>query len=166
MSTPTWNNPTNPYDGDRPAARRGKKKYALAGGGALLAFFVGIGVGGTGSDGDTPQARTVADVSPAPTVTVSATPPPAPTVTVTETATPTEPAPTVTVTATETETAAPAPAREPARQEAPAKSSGGGSAYYKNCTAVRNAGKAPLYVGDPGYSRKLDRDGDGVACEK
>jgi len=37
--------------------------------------------------------------------------------------------------------------------------------FYKNCTAVRAAGAAPLHVGDPGYSRKLDRDGDGVACE-
>ena len=40
-----------------------------------------------------------------------------------------------------------------------------GSAYYKNCSAVRAAGKAPIYAGEPGYSRKLDRDGDGVACE-
>lgn len=37
--------------------------------------------------------------------------------------------------------------------------------YYANCTEVRNAGVAPLYEGEPGYSRKLDRDGDGVACE-
>jgi len=37
--------------------------------------------------------------------------------------------------------------------------------FYKNCTAVRAAGAAPLHVWDPGYSRKLDRDGDGVACE-
>lgn len=37
--------------------------------------------------------------------------------------------------------------------------------FYKNCTAVREAGAAPLYAGDPGYSRSLDRDGDGVACE-
>lgn len=36
---------------------------------------------------------------------------------------------------------------------------------YKNCTAVREAGKAPLHKGDEGYSTKLDRDGDGVACE-
>jgi len=36
---------------------------------------------------------------------------------------------------------------------------------YQNCSAVRAAGKAPLKKGDPGYSRKLDRDGDGVACE-
>ncbi len=37
--------------------------------------------------------------------------------------------------------------------------------YYKNCAAVRAAGKAPLYQGQPGYSSKLDRDGDGIACE-
>jgi hypothetical protein len=39
------------------------------------------------------------------------------------------------------------------------------SVYYKNCTAVRAAGAAPLYRGQPGYSSHLDRDGDGVACE-
>ncbi|MBD7971264.1 MBL fold metallo-hydrolase [Paenibacillus sp. Sa2BVA9] len=38
--------------------------------------------------------------------------------------------------------------------------------YYKNCTEVREAGKAPLYEGDPGYSTKLDRDKDGIACER
>ncbi len=37
--------------------------------------------------------------------------------------------------------------------------------YYVNCTTVREAGKDPLYFGDPGYAKKLDRDGDGVACE-
>lgn len=40
-----------------------------------------------------------------------------------------------------------------------------GSAYYKNCDAVRAAGKAPLHRGDPGYRAGLDRDDDGVACE-
>jgi micrococcal nuclease len=38
--------------------------------------------------------------------------------------------------------------------------------YYANCTAVREAGAAPIYEGDPGYSTKLDRDRDGVACEQ
>lgn len=41
----------------------------------------------------------------------------------------------------------------------------GGSQYFANCSAARAAGQAPLYRGDPGYSSKLDRDGDGVACE-
>jgi phosphatidylserine/phosphatidylglycerophosphate/cardiolipin synthase-like enzyme len=39
------------------------------------------------------------------------------------------------------------------------------SITYANCDAVRTAGKAPLNKGQPGYSTKLDRDGDGVACE-
>ena len=38
--------------------------------------------------------------------------------------------------------------------------------YYPNCTAAKAAGAAPLYRGQLGYSTKLDRDGDGVACEK
>ena len=37
---------------------------------------------------------------------------------------------------------------------------------YKNCTEVKAAGKTPLHAGDPGYSPKLDRDGDGIACER
>ncbi|WP_224388788.1 excalibur calcium-binding domain-containing protein [Pseudonocardia sp. ICBG1293] len=48
---------------------------------------------------------------------------------------------------------------------APAPAPGGGSAYYANCTAARNAGAAPLYRGDPGYRSALDRDNDGIACE-
>ncbi|WP_243400090.1 GmrSD restriction endonuclease domain-containing protein [Arthrobacter glacialis] len=37
--------------------------------------------------------------------------------------------------------------------------------FYKNCSAVRAAGAAPIRAGQPGYSTKLDGDGDGVACE-
>lgn len=37
--------------------------------------------------------------------------------------------------------------------------------YYKNCTAAHNAGVTPIYKGEPGYGRHLDRDGDGIACE-
>ena len=43
--------------------------------------------------------------------------------------------------------------------------SGSGGAFYKNCDAARAAGVAPLHRGDPGYRPKLDRDGDGIACE-
>ena len=53
---------------------------------------------------------------------------------------------------------APAPA-EPAPAPAPVE------VYYANCSAVRAAGAAPISVGQPGYGRHLDRDGDGVACE-
>lgn len=36
---------------------------------------------------------------------------------------------------------------------------------YANCTAVRQAGAAPILRGQPGYSSRLDRDNDGIACE-
>lgn len=36
---------------------------------------------------------------------------------------------------------------------------------YRNCSAARAAGAAPVYAGDPGYGRHLDRDGDGIGCE-
>jgi hypothetical protein len=39
------------------------------------------------------------------------------------------------------------------------------AASYANCSEARAAGAAPVRAGDPGYSRKLDRDGDGVGCE-
>jgi hypothetical protein len=57
---------------------------------------------------------------------------------------------------------APAPAPEPAQAPAPAAP---GNVYYANCGAARAAGAAPVMAGDPGYSRKLDRDSDGIGCE-
>ncbi|MEI1420466.1 excalibur calcium-binding domain-containing protein [Bacillus cabrialesii] len=38
--------------------------------------------------------------------------------------------------------------------------------YYKNCTAARQAGVAPIHSGEPGYAKHLDRDGDGIACDR
>lgn len=40
------------------------------------------------------------------------------------------------------------------------------AAYYANCTEARAAGAAPIYRGSPGYRSPLDRDGDGIACDK
>lgn len=57
--------------------------------------------------------------------------------------------------------ASPAPSR-PLRA---AGGSSGSGTIYANCTAARAAGAAPVRRGDPGYSARLDRDGDGVACE-
>lgn len=54
-----------------------------------------------------------------------------------------------------TTTARPTPTSVPAQDDV----------YYRNCAAVRAAGRAPLHIGDPGYSSKLDRDHDGTACE-
>jgi hypothetical protein len=58
--------------------------------------------------------------------------------------------------------AAPAPAPAPAAPAAPAPA----AVYYANCTAARAAGAAPVYAGTPGYGKHLDRDGDGIGCDK
>lgn len=74
---------------------------------------------------------------------------------------------------------APAPAPEPAQperhEEAPAPAPAvvhqeqrapEPQTYYANCAAARAAGAAPIYQGQPGYRSGLDRDGDGIACDK
>ncbi|WNV91747.1 excalibur calcium-binding domain-containing protein [Umezawaea sp. Da 62-37] len=37
---------------------------------------------------------------------------------------------------------------------------------YKNCAEAKAAGVTPLRTGQPGYDKRLDPDGDGVACER
>lgn len=60
----------------------------------------------------------------------------------------------------------PATATPEATTPAPSATATPASVSYKNCAEVRAAGKAPLHRGDPGYSPALDRNGDGVACER
>lgn len=36
---------------------------------------------------------------------------------------------------------------------------------FRNCSAARAAGAAPLYRGQPGYGAHMDEDNDGIACE-
>lgn len=54
---------------------------------------------------------------------------------------------------------APAPAPAPV---APAPA----NVYYPNCAAARAAGAAPVYSGAPGYGTHLDKDRDGIGCDK
>jgi hypothetical protein len=49
-----------------------------------------------------------------------------------------------------------------ARKGAVALSGGIG---YVNCAHARLVGAAPLKKGDKGYTKALDEDGDGIACE-
>ena len=56
------------------------------------------------------------------------------------------------------------PAEEPA-PPAPAPKPAPAPVRFSSCKQAREAGAAPLYRGDPGYSSNLDRDNDGVACE-
>lgn len=51
------------------------------------------------------------------------------------------------------------------RPQAFASNDGGSRIYYRGCSEVREAGKAPLYYGQPGYRSGMDGDGDGIACE-
>lgn len=37
--------------------------------------------------------------------------------------------------------------------------------YFRTCKDARAAGYSRMRTGDPGYSRHLDRDNDGIACE-
>lgn len=67
--------------------------------------------------------------------------------------------------AAEAEAAREAEQQAPRQRQAPSQNTAPASAYYKNCDAVRAAGAAPIRAGQPGYSRKLDRDGDGIGCE-
>lgn len=54
--------------------------------------------------------------------------------------------------------------RRAAQPENLVSRSGGGA--FPNCAAARAAGAAPVRRGEPGYGAHLDRDGDGVGCER
>ncbi|WP_404980007.1 excalibur calcium-binding domain-containing protein [Caulobacter sp. BE264] len=56
--------------------------------------------------------------------------------------------------------------RAPAARPASSGTRPTSSAYFANCAEARAAGAAPIRVGEPGYRAGLDRDGDGVACER
>ena len=158
-----------------------RKRAAQVAAGSFVAMVVGTAMA--------PAPTTVA-AAPAPTVTITVTAPaPTPTATPTPTLTPTPsptpspeptaapeptPAPTqiagfVNADAAKAATKAPAtkaPATKAPATKAPATKAPVKSVYYKNCTAAWNAGAAPLRRSDPGYAKHLDRDGDGIACEK
>ncbi|WP_245934353.1 GmrSD restriction endonuclease domain-containing protein [Arthrobacter psychrolactophilus] len=76
-----------------------------------------------------------------------------------------DPAPIAPAAPVEAAPVVPAPAPAPAAVPLPLVEAPAAQVYYQNCTAVRAAGAAPIRIGQPGYSSKLDRDGDGVGCE-
>lgn len=59
--------------------------------------------------------------------------------------------------------AVPVPA---APRVAPAAPAAPAAVYYANCAAAKAAGAAPMRAGAPGYRDALDRDKDGIACDK
>ena len=55
---------------------------------------------------------------------------------------------------------------QPEQSSSQEQSDGSSGTFYKNCAEARAAGAAPIYRGEPGYREKLDRDNDGIACER
>ncbi|MDO5065601.1 MAG: excalibur calcium-binding domain-containing protein [Actinomyces bowdenii] len=146
----------------------------------LVTFVLGAGLGSTGAASSTAPAP---QAEPSPVVTVIHEPTPVPTVIYSPT-----PVPTVVYTPTPVPTViySPVPAAQPepevqapdvtaplvdqeqqaAPEAEPKPEPETGDAYYPNCAAARAAGAAPLYAGEPGYRSGLDRDNDGIACER
>lgn len=69
----------------------------------------------------------------------------------------------------------PAPTRTPAPAatgkpkppaSSPTSAPGPKDVYYKSCAAAKAAGAAPIRRGQPGYGKHLDKDNDGIACDK
>jgi micrococcal nuclease len=71
--------------------------------------------------------------------------------------------PTASIAAKASETAASAGPRETPK---PSPSTTPQEVYYKNCTEAKAAGVYNIREGQPGYRAALDRDNDGIACEK
>ena len=153
-------------------------KQILTGLGALLAVSLCAGVLSVG-DADPPLETRATDTAAGPAQALGQTRPPGTTAPQEKTSTPQEEA-TEQVEATEpTPSAKPKPKPKPkptATKTKPATKkkpkprptrtkTKPAEVYYANCAAVRAAGADPIRTGDPGYSRKLDRDGDGVGCE-
>lgn len=126
-----------------------------------------------GDDAATTAAPTTgAETTPAPEGTPTAPETAAPTTTSYPTTTPTHepthtPSQTPSETPTESQSSTPeSPSITPTTDPTTEPASTSEAVAYKNCAEVRAAGKAPLHRGEPGYSAELDRNGDGVACEK
>jgi excalibur domain protein len=132
-----------------------KTRWGVAAMAGVVGISLGSGMAGNNKEhAAAPVSYTTVSVTPSPVVeTVMAT--------VTETAM-------ATVAVTETAQPASVPATE--EQVKPTSSAGNAnrqeSVYYSSCKEAKKAGAAPLRVGDPGYRSGLDRDGDGIACEK
>jgi outer membrane biosynthesis protein TonB len=136
-------------------------------GGLAVAVALSLSACGSPSGGDNRAVRALDEVAtPAPAATTSPAPPSATPATTPPSATPTShPAPKAAPPRKPTKPVKPTPRNKP--KPKPKKSTKPKqSVYYENCDAVRAAGADPIHTGDPGYSRKLDRDGDGVGCER
>ena len=144
------------------AARTSSTKDTMVGFAVIAAIIFGFAQCGSDEELSTTSSQLAPiAASQAPAATTEPDPNPAPWRAVSPAATTAMPGEQATVTLTDEVP----PEPEPVPNTLDEGGSGGGAAYYPNCSAARSAGAAPLYAGGAGYSSKLDRDGDGVACE-
>lgn len=174
-----WDRPTGGSSYGQPPKKKRKWPWIVA---AVFAFFVIVGLVVPSEEKADEKPKTVAEAS-TPAMT---SPPKTTSTTTTATTTTTTAAPPtrivtsvvtsiVEVPATRdippTNTVVQAPLPVMPRTSTPvyvpvAPDSDAGAVYYENCTAVKAAGAAPIMQGEAGYRSALDRDGDGVACDK
>ena len=164
----------------KPGQRRWKAVIPLA----LLSFFAGVGIA-PDTEPEQPAAAVMATPSSSstPTTTKKTTTSRPTTTSRTTTATTTSAPPTTSTVVSETQVVSdnhtdhyvrdpePAPVIVPEPEYPPApipepETAPAQNVYYPNCKAAKAAGAAPLYQGEPGYRAGLDRDQDGVACER
>jgi hypothetical protein len=72
-------------------------------------------------------------------------------------------APVATATAEPESSATPAPSKKPGA--AKKSSAPEPTLRYPSCNEVWAGGQGPFNEGEPGYTKQLDPDGDGIACE-
>ena len=139
----------------------------------VLTFVLGVGFGAAGTSDDVLAQSKAASVptvvySPTPVPTVVYSPSPVPTVVYSPSPVPATEAqaPLAAVPAAPTTEPTPETSTSSGTGEEPTQSEADSSGvYYRNCKAARDAGVAPLYRGQSGYRRELDRANDGIACE-
>lgn len=72
-------------------------------------------------------------------------------------------APVATATAESESSATPAPSKKPGAAKKSAAPEP--TLRYPSCNEVFAGGQGPFKEGEPGYTKQLDPDGDGIACE-
>ncbi|MFD4180203.1 excalibur calcium-binding domain-containing protein [Rhodococcus sp. NPDC058514] len=177
--------PAEPMPEPEPAPRKRSKTVPLLVAGAAAVGLLAIGAGVMGSSASEPASSTTTSRT-VPTTTAARQTMTAPATTTVRTpaaSAPVKPVPLAELPATTYDlpapVTAPAPAYVPAppSEQVPAPPTAitkpqplveapSPSGKFSSCDDAIAAGAAPMYKGDPGYSPKLDRDKDGIACDK
>ena len=166
LSQFSWDRPAPP-----PQPPKKNRRFVTIGAAVVAVFALLLGISRCGSDEDDAPSSVTETVTT--TVTQPVVVPTAPTTTTTTTTTTTSTTPVSTSPAavpTTTDAVDLPPVDAPRTPYVPDTTatlpSAPSGVYYSSCAEARDAGAAPLYRGEPGYRSGLDRDGDGIACDR